>query len=172
MKTKSLFIGLCLLVFFNCSPNKEYYYNETATNAYYAVSRSFEEAYEAFSAGRYSTAYERVQKKDNIFPKIKANRGNDLALTVSSDIEVFHKLTPSDAAKDFHEKISEYFDMVKGDFAQSIQYYVTIDCDCPEKKDSVTLVIDKLYEDISNLENEMLEVQLKYIESVGYKPKK
>lgn len=171
MKTKTLLIILSLLSLFCCTKGKDYLYNEIAVNDYYSVSNSFEGAYKDFSEGKYSTAYERVQNKDDMFPKMTANIGNDLALSVSSSTKGFYKLTPSSAAKDFHAKLIKYFDMVKGDFAQSLQYYVTIDCDCPEKRDSVTTVIHKLYNDISDLEDEMLEVQKKYMESIGHKPK-
>jgi hypothetical protein len=76
-------------------------------------------------------------------------------------------LKPSEKAMPFHTKLEEYLQLVSVNFANALQTYLDLNCECPDQKDSLTQTIHQLYKRISAIEDQCLEEQKKYIESIG-----
>jgi hypothetical protein len=168
MKQKMILFAFAALVLTACNSNKEYAYNESASNDYYQVSRWFEDCYQHFIDGKYETNYEYNNVEVERF--VESNTATDARLlkkNVASTQEHLNLLKPSKKAQAFHDKLNEYFQLVGTDFADIIQAYADLDCDCITQKDSISQSIKDIYKRISTLEDECLEVQKKYIESVG-----
>lgn len=164
MKFVYLFLG-CLFLF-SCTQKQEYIYNETLTREYYGISEVFEETYDLFSSGEYKTSDE----WSNEFARNTAIRdAENLKNRVRMAKEIVDLLKPSDAAKDVHAKVNDFFDSVSSDYANTLEFYGNINCNCPEKKDSVKNRINQIYDQISTMEDEALALQKKYFEKIGMK---
>ena len=172
MKIKtSLFLVIIFLI--SCSNKKEHIYNETVTRIYFNVSDHFEKVYEKFNNEEYPVIYEykeanTVADPDGFFLDSKNADIRNLNQFVTTATEQFYMLEPSDNAKSFHTSTAQYFDLVRNDFAKSLEAY--INCSSPEQKDSITNAINQLYEKISDHEDEMQKTQIQYIEKEGYTP--
>jgi hypothetical protein len=165
MKSKLILSVLVAIVCVSCG-NGEYAYNEAAAAQYYKMSDQFEECYKEFTEGKYQTKFEyNNDEYANFNPPAVAAR--NLKKNAELATEHFNLLNPSKKAQAFHDKVNEYFKLVGNDFADALQAYADLNCDCPEQKDSLKLVIKNTYSRISNVEDQCLEEQTKYIESVG-----
>ncbi|NDW08418.1 hypothetical protein [Dysgonomonas sp. 520] len=166
MKIKLTFLTFSLLFLAACSNNKDYAYNQKTTSNYYLTSKIFEGIYQKFVDGEYKTNYE----WDNEF------KGNDLltdanGLKANSEAHLaqIESLERSADTDKFHENVSLFFKKVGGDFVNALHSYAEIDCDCKEKKDSISNVITSLYGEISSIEDKALEEQKAWFEKAGFK---
>lgn len=153
MKTKLLILPYLIIIMSACSGNKDYAYNEFLANRYLDISRQFEENYEKLKSG-----------------ELRKNMPQILKDNTTRTIEELKGLEPSDAAKELHNKTNEFLYLIEKDFYPLLKTYVNLDCDCPEKKDSIIVIAGKLYDKASVIETEMLSEQLKFMEKVGLKP--
>ncbi|MDR2475487.1 MAG: hypothetical protein LBD45_06485 [Bacteroidales bacterium] len=157
--------GIALLA--ACSNRSEYAYNETAASLYYHVSKDFEYYYTQFQQGEIKTKHERGEKEFDF----GSGKAEQLKNVVAGSQQTLALLKPSKKAEAFHQKLNDYFQLVGNDFVNLLQTYLDLNCDCPEQKDSLNQEIHNLYKRISLLEDQCLEEQKKYIESVGGQPK-
>lgn len=165
MKTRSILLILATIACISCN-NSEYAYNEAATAQYYRISDEYEDYYKKLAQDKYQTKFEYNDDEYAEFnPTAVAAR--NLKKNVRLANEHLNLLNPSEKAQPFHDKINEYFTLVGNDFADALQAYADLDCDCPEQKASLRLLIENLYARISKVEDQGLEEQKKYIESVG-----
>ncbi len=189
MKT-SIFLSLFTLILLASCSNNEYAYNEAAANDYWQVSNEFEECYKNLLEGKYKTKYEyNNDEYANFNPSAVAARNLKKNTTMTK--EHFNLLKPSEKAQAFHNKTNEYFDLVGNDFADALQAFSDLDCDhiylvgkdslnssssissldCSTKKDSIISLMKNLYSRISDIEDQCLEEQKKYLEAVGLQGK-
>ncbi|GAB6012290.1 hypothetical protein [Viscerimonas tarda] len=165
MKSKILLSVFVVLAFMSCSNGSEVAYNEQAAALYYSASDDFEFCYEKFKDGGFKTKYEKGEFD------LEGFGVESLKNKLTGCQNSLHLLKPSEKAQAFHSKLDEYFQLIGVDFANALQAYTDLDCDCPEKKDSLRRNVNNLYKRISELEEQCLEVQKAYIESVGGKGK-
>ena len=171
MKKYYILLVAITLCFASCWGVSEYAYNEKAASLYWDMSKYFEEVNKELVDGKLLTKYDFDKSNSSEYAKNEIERDiKNLRSSAKSNQEDLNLLEPSSDAKDFHAKLNEYFDAIENDYVNELQAYASIDCDCPEQKDSVLKVIARTYEGISNIENQMLEVQKIYFEKVGLKP--
>lgn len=160
---KKFFYLSVLVLMFGCG-NSEQVYNETIARIYYEVSDMLEASYKKIEKGEYQTTFEKGSEFHKPQTLIDAQ---NLKSLVATEVEIYDLLKPSDAANDFHAKVGDFFRMVNEEYVTSLEFLGNIDCDCPEKKDSVIASIKTIYGKISKNEDKMLETQKQYFEKIG-----
>ncbi|MFR9166401.1 MAG: hypothetical protein ACLVKO_09385 [Dysgonomonas sp.] len=167
MSYNRLFVFLLvLLLFSSCGGNSDYAYNEFVASQYKSVSAEFEASYEKLINGEYKTTYDLQGGYDGDRKEVRNLRNN-----TKRTIENVNELIPSDNAKKLHDKLNEYFKLVGEEYTAYADSYLNIDCECPEKRDSVVTQIKALYGKISSVEDDALELQLEFMKKSGMKPK-
>lgn len=169
MKTNIFLLILGCIFLYGCG-NKEYTYNETVASIYYETSNEFEDMYKKLKKNEYKTTFDRINEGANEFTAIHTNTRQDikyLESIIKSGQERMNMLSPSNEAKEFHEMTTRYFTTIKDEFIPNLYLYTDINCDCPEKKDSITKVITKIYSNISDIEDKTLEIQKEYHKKIG-----
>lgn len=165
MKTKITLLVLCGFFIFSCS-NRDYAYNEFVSARYYSLSDTFEDIYKKFESGKYETNYEWKSElsKNQLLTDTRNLRDN-----AALDLEAINRIDRSEEADKMHEQVSLFFKTVSGDFVDALNAYAEIDCDCQDKKDSVSNIIKAKYKEISAIEDKMLEEQKLWFEKAGFR---
>lgn len=166
MKTKILLVALGCIFLQGCT-NKEYVYNETVARLYYGVSENFEGINKKLNNNEYETTYDMVRKGKEFGV---TNTGRDiqkLKTVAEGSILNMESLEPSPEGKELHDKMNLFFTKIMDEYIPQLDAYKNIDCDCPEQKDSIKQILNKVYNDISDLENNLLETQKEYHKKVG-----
>ncbi|MDH6308567.1 phage-related protein [Dysgonomonas sp. PFB1-18] len=158
MRVKLFIITFIIIGLTACMGNANYAYNEKVASNYFYVSELFEEVYK-----RLNDDALRVSDVENL----RDNTNN----VIENMNELKNELN-IDSATEFHEKALEYFNLVSKDFSDLADSYVNLNCDCPEKKDSIRSLAKELYNKTSTIEDQMLEEQVKFMDKVGLKPAK
>jgi len=159
MKFKLFILSLLAIALAACSGNENYAYNEKAASNYFSVSEQFENTYKELNEGDIKASSVR-------------NLRNNTNNVIENMNEIKNDMNIGESAAGFHGKALEYFNLVSKDFSDLADSYVNLDCDCPEKKDSIKALAKDLYNKASTIENQMLEEQLKFMDKVGLKPAK
>lgn len=157
MKTKLASILLVGFLIVSCSHFSGYKYNEQVANLYFRVSEPYEEIYYKLTEGLY----------DNDSTKLLERNIEDLDMITNEALAEFGKIELIEEAKVFHSKTGQYLRIVNTDFIRQLHIYADLDNNKQIEKDSVALVIQNLYSDISVLEDEMQSEQLKFADKIG-----
>ncbi|WP_118975562.1 hypothetical protein [Taibaiella koreensis] len=105
---KCIFILAAALVLFSaCSQMSEKKYNDTVANMYTAYATNFASKVTAASSGT---------DKEKSMSELKS-----ITKSTDSCISVMNGLKPSEAAKDFHEKVLKMFQIVKTDYVPAAE---------------------------------------------------
>lgn len=166
MNTKILLSLLISLVLLGCT-NKEHVYNELIAHFYYSVSNELEDIHKKLHNNEYETTFDMIQKGKEFGVSNTGRAIQSLKTVAEGSLSQMEQLEPSIEAKELHEKLNLYFKKVQNEYIPELYAYRDIDCDCPEQKDSIKQILNKVYTDISNLENNLLEVQKAYHKKIG-----
>lgn len=162
-------IFLLSVVFLGCQNNdKDYVYNEVTASQYKQVSDFFERVYKKFGEGYYSTKFESVDDIEAMRLTKEVQQLKEQANDAKERIDGLERSTDTDK---MHETISAYFSTVSGDFADALNAYAAIDCDCPERKDSIIGIVKNRYRQICDIEDKALEEQKIMFEKAGFRAK-
>jgi uncharacterized protein YcaQ len=172
MKVKSVILSASIALMLVSCGNREHIYNEGAAARYWECSRQFENCYKEFSEGKFQTKFELSDfNKEYVEFSKTFQAAKNLRNNIASSEKTFDLLNPSAKAQAFHNKLKEFFELVRINFADAVQAYAELECECPAQKDSLSNNIHLLYRRISSVEDSALEEQVKYLESVGLKAK-
>lgn len=164
---KILLFIVSLVLFQGCVNKKERFYNERVARMYYDVSEYFEDLHKNLQEGTFITRYDMIQDGKEFEINDTGRAIGKLETIVEGSVSNLNSLQPSLEAKEFHEKIELFFTKVKDEYLVNANLYSGLRCDCPAKKDSITVLLNKIYDDISNVETEALEKQKEYHKRIG-----